>query len=50
MKTLDYIILVLIIIGAVNWGLIMVFPVRSCPRDLQEICVCFNVIYAQVGV
>jgi len=50
MKTLDYIALVLVIIGAINWGLIGFFEfdlVRAIFGDMTWIS---RIVYALVGI
>ncbi len=50
MKTLDYIALVLVVIGAINWGLIGFFEfdlVRAIFGDMTWVS---RIIYALVGI
>ena len=50
MKTLDYIILVLIIVGAVNWGLIGFFDFNLVSGIFGDATAFTRVIYALVGL
>ena len=50
MKTLDYIILVLIIIGAVNWGLIGFFQFDLVRVIFGNMSMFSRIIYAVVGL
>ncbi|CDC95066.1 putative uncharacterized protein [Roseburia sp. CAG:380] len=50
MKTLDYIILVLIIIGAVNWGLIGFFQFDLVRVIFGNMSMFSRIIYAAVGL
>ena len=50
MKTLDYIILVLIIVGAVNWGLIGFFQFDLVRVIFGNMSLFSRIIYAVVGL
>ncbi len=50
MKLLDYTILALVIIGAVNWGLIGFFDFNLVSTLFGSMSVFSRVIYAAVGV
>ena len=50
MKTLDYIILVLIIVGAVNWGLIGFFRFDLIASLFGQLSAISRIIYAIVGI
>ncbi len=50
MKTLDYIALVLVVIGAVNWGLIGFFSFDLVKAIFGDMTVVSRIIYALVGV
>ena len=47
MKTLDYILLTLVVIGAVNWGLLRFDLVRVLFGDMSILS---RIIYAAVGI
>jgi uncharacterized membrane protein YuzA (DUF378 family) len=50
MKTLDYIALVLVVIGAINWGLIGFFSFDLVKAIFGNMTVVSRIIYALVGV
>lgn len=50
MKTLDYIVLVLVIIGAVNWGLIGFFRFDLVRMIFGDMTMISRIIYALVGI
>ncbi len=50
MKTLDYIALVLVVIGAINWGLIGFFSFDLVSAIFGDMTVVSRIIYALVGV
>ena len=50
MKVLDKIALVLIIIGAINWGLIGFFKFDLVATILGEMSVISRIVYALVGI
>lgn len=50
MKTLDYIALILVVIGAVNWGLIGFFNFDLVKMIFGEMTLISRIIYALVGV
>ncbi len=50
MKTLDYIALVLVVIGAINWGLIGFFSFDLVRAIFGDMTVVSRIIYALVGV
>ncbi len=50
MKTLDYIALVLVLIGAVNWGLIGLFDLDLVRLMFGEMSTFSRIIYTLVGV
>ncbi|MBB2182975.1 DUF378 domain-containing protein [Lachnospiraceae bacterium MD1] len=50
MKTLDYIALILVIIGAINWGLIGFFSFDLVRAIFGDMTIISRVIYALVGV
>jgi hypothetical protein len=50
MKTLDYIALVLVVIGAVNWGLIGFFSFDLVKAIFGNMTIVSRIIYALVGV
>lgn len=50
MKTLDYIILVLIIVGAVNWGLVGFFQFDLVRVIFGNMSLFSRIIYAVVGL
>lgn len=50
MKTLDYIALALVVIGAVNWGLIGFFDFDLVRAIFGDMTLFSRIIYALVGV
>ena len=50
MKTLDYIALVLVVIGAINWGLIGFFSFDLVKMIFGNMTIVSRIIYALVGV
>lgn len=50
MKTIDTIALILIIIGAINWGLIGFFKFNLVDSIFGELSAISRVIYALVGI
>lgn len=50
MKTIDTIALILIIIGAINWGLIGFFKFNLVDTIFGELSVISRIIYALVGI
>ena len=50
MKTLDYIALVLVAIGAINWGLIGFFNFDLIKAIFGEMTLVTRIIYALVGI
>ena len=50
MKTLDYIALVLVVIGAVNWGLIGFFNFDLVRVIFGDMTLISRIVYALVGV
>ncbi|HHT88353.1 MAG TPA: DUF378 domain-containing protein [Clostridiales bacterium] len=50
MKTLDYIALILVAIGAINWGLIGFFDFNLVRAIFGEMTVVSRIIYALVGI
>lgn len=50
MKTLDYICLVLVVIGAVNWGLIGLFEIDLVRIIFGEMSMLSRIVYALVGL
>lgn len=50
MKTLDYTILVLVIIGAINWGLIGFFGFDLIRMLFGNMTLLSRIIYAIVGI
>jgi uncharacterized membrane protein YuzA (DUF378 family) len=50
MKTLDYIALILVVIGAVNWGLIGFFNFDLVRAIFGNMTLVTRIIYALVGV
>ena len=50
MKVIDKIPLVLIIIGAINWGLIGIFNFNLVSAIFGEMSVISRIIYALVGI
>lgn len=50
MKIIDKIVLVLIIIGAINWGLIGLFKFNLVEMIFGDMTVLARIIYALVGI
>jgi len=50
MKTLDYIALILVVIGAINWGLIGFFSFDLVKAIFGNMTIVSRIIYALVGV
>ncbi len=50
MKTLDYIALILVVIGAINWGLIGFFSFDLVQAIFGDMTLISRIIYALVGV
>ena len=50
MKTLDYILLTLVVIGAVNWGLIGFFKFDLVAFLFGDLTVLSRIVYAIVGI
>lgn len=50
MKTIDYIALTLVVIGAVNWGLIGFFDFDLVRAIFGDMTLVSRIIYALVGV
>lgn len=50
MKTLDYIALILVAIGAINWGLIGFFSFDLVAAIFGDMTLASRVIYALVGI
>ena len=50
MKTLDYIALILVAIGAINWGLIGFFDFNLVNAIFGEMTWVSRIIYALVGI
>lgn len=50
MKTLDIIALVLVIIGAINWGLIGLFGFNLVATIFGEMSIITRIIYVLVGI
>jgi uncharacterized membrane protein YuzA (DUF378 family) len=50
MKTLDYIALILVVIGAINWGLIGFFSFDLVKMIFGDMTIVSRIIYALVGV
>lgn len=50
MKTLDYIALVLVVIGAINWGLIGFFSFDLVKAIFGNMTIISRIVYALVGV
>ena len=50
MKTLDYILLTLVVIGAVNWGLIGFLRVDLVRVLFGDMTILSRIIYAAVGI
>ena len=50
MKALDYIVLVLVIIGAINWGLVGFFGLDLVAFLFGSMSVLSRIIYAVIGI
>ena len=50
MKVIDKIALILIIIGAINWGLVGIFKFNLVDTIFGELSVITRIIYALVGI
>ena len=50
MKAIDYIVLVLVIIGAINWGLVGVFGLDLVAFLFGSMSVLSRIIYAVIGI
>lgn len=50
MKTLDYIALILVVIGAINWGLIGFFSFDLVRLIFGDMTLISRIVYALVGV
>ncbi len=50
MKTIDYVGLVLVIIGAINWGLVGLFKIDLVSLIFGDMSVLSRVIYSVIGV
>ena len=50
MKTIDYIVLVLVIIGAINWGLVGFFGLDLVAFLFGSMSVLSRLIYAVIGI
>lgn len=50
MKTLDYIALILVIIGAINWGLIGFFSFDLVRAIFGDMTLVSRIVYSLVGV
>ncbi len=50
MKALDYIVLVLVIIGAVNWGLVGFFGLDLVAFLFGSMSILSRIIYAVIGI
>ena len=50
MKTLDYVALILVIIGAVNWGLIGFLSIDLVRLMFGDMTLISRIVYALVGV
>ncbi len=50
MKTLDYIALILVVIGAVNWGLIGFFNFDLVRAIFGDMTLVSRIIYSVVGI
>lgn len=50
MKAIDYIVLVLVIIGAVNWGLVGFFGLDLVAFLFGSMSVLSRIIYAVIGI
>lgn len=50
MKAIDYIVLVLVIIGAINWGLVVFFGLDLVAFLFGSMSVLSRIIYAVIGI
>lgn len=50
MKALDYIVLVLVIIGAVNWGLVGFFGLDLVAFIFGSMSILSRIVYAIIGI
>lgn len=50
MKAIDYIVLVLVIIGAINWGLVGFFRLDLVAFLFGSMSVLSRIIYAVIGI
>ena len=50
MKALDYIVLVLVIIGAINWGLVGFFGLDLVAFLFGSMSILSRIIYAVIGI
>lgn len=50
MKAIDYIVLVLVIIGAINWGLVGFFGLDLVAFLFGSMSVLSHIIYAVIGI
>ena len=50
MKAIDYIVLVLVIIGAINWGLVGFFGLDLVAFLFGSMSVLSRIIYAVIGI
>ena len=50
MKAIDYIVLVLVIIGAINWGLVGFFGLDLVAFLFGSMSVLSSIIYAVIGI
>lgn len=50
MKTLDYIALILVVIGAINWGLIGFFSFDLVRMIFGDMTLVSRIVYSLVGV
>ena len=50
MKAIDYIVLVLVIIGAINWGLVGFFGLGLVAFLFGSMSVLSRIIYAVIGI
>lgn len=50
MKTIDYISLVLVVIGAINWGLIGLFQIDLVRIIFGEMSMLSRIVYVLVGI
>ncbi len=50
MKALDYIVLVLVIIGAINWGLVGFFGLDLVAFLFGSMSILSRIVYAVIGI